>query len=143
MDDDYIETLSTEEKMIFLRIFCAIIRADSAIEAEEIGFLKKISQRYGVDNSVMIDIVKNAVGIDVAVQARKITDRRHALQLVKELCVLANIDEDLHDKELDVVIDVARAMNVEDEKVVLINRWVLDNFILAKTGQIILEENNG
>ncbi len=59
------------------------------------------------------------------------------------MCVLANIDNDLADAELDIVIDCARAMGVEDNKIVLINRWVLDSLILSKTGQIIMEQNNG
>lgn len=143
MDGDYIETLSREEKIVFLKIFCAIVRADGVIEAEEINFLKDISLRYGIDNATMVEIIKSATGIDYVAEARKITDRQHALQLIKELCVLANIDENLHDNELDVIIDTARAMGVEDEKIVLINRWVLDSFILSKTGQVILEQGNG
>lgn len=143
MDDEYIKTLSYEEKMVFLRLFCKMVRADGNVDAEEINFLKSIAGRYGVDNSVMLDIIKNAGNIDCATEARKITDRRHALQLIKELCVLANIDQDLHDNELDIVIDCARAMNIEDDKIVMINRFVLDSFILSRTGRIILEENNG
>ena len=143
MDGDYIKTLSNDEKLAFLRIFCAMVRADGTVDAEEISFLKEISLRYGIDNATVIDIIKNAASINHIDQAHKITDRKHALQLIKELCVLANIDEDLHDNELDIIIDVARACNVEDDKVVLINRWVLDSFILSKTGEIILEQNNG
>lgn len=143
MDDDYINTLSSEERIIFLKAFCAMVRADGVVDAEEISFLKKISQRYGIDNSMVVEIIKNAAGMDLVAEARKITNRQHALQLIKELCVLANIDDDLHDNELDVIIDVAHAMNVEDDKIILINRWVLDNFILSRTGQIILEQDNG
>lgn len=143
MDEDYIKTLSNDEKLAFLRIFCAMVRADGAVDAEEITFLKKISLRYGIDNATVIDIIKNAANISLIEQARKITNRKHALQLIKELCVLANIDEDLHDSELDIIIDVARTCGVEDDKVVLINRWVLDSFILSKTGEIILEQSNG
>ena len=143
MDGDYINTLNREEKIIFLKVFCAMVRADGVIDAEEINFLKTISQRYGIDNSTVVEIIKSAANIDYVAEAHRITNRQHALQLIKELCVLANIDEDLHDNELDVIIETARAMGVEDEKIVLINRWVLDSFILSKTGQIILEENNG
>lgn len=143
MDEDYIKTLSNDEKLAFLRIFCAMVRADGAVDAKEITFLKKISLRYGIDNATVIDIIKNAANISLIEQARKITNRKHALQLIKELCVLANIDEDLHDSELDIIIDVARTCGVEDDKVVLINRWVLDSFILSKTGEIILEQSNG
>lgn len=143
MDEDYIKTLSNEEKIVFVKTFCAMVRADGVIDTEEINFLKTISQRYGIDSSAVVDIIKNAANVDYIAEARKITNRQHSLQLVKELCVLANIDEDLHDNELDIIIDVARAMGVEDDKIVLINRWVLDSFILSKTGDIILEQNNG
>lgn len=142
MDDEYIQTLSYDEKLIFLKVFCRLVRADGNIDAEEISFLKGIAARYGIDNNTMVSIIKNP-DIDFVAEAGKITNRAHALQLVKEMCVLANIDNDLADAELDIVIDSARAMGVEDEKIVLINRWVLDSLILTKTGQIILEQNNG
>ena len=142
MDGDYIKTLSYDEKIVYIKIFCKLVRADGNIDAEEIAFLKNIAARYGIDNNTVVSIVKNP-NIDYIAEARKITNRSHALQLVKEMCVLANIDNDLADAELDIVIDSARAMGVEDEKIVLINRWVLDSLILSKTGQIIMEENNG
>lgn len=142
MDDDYISTLSFNEKIVFLKIFCCLVRADGNIDADEINFLKSIAARYGVDNNMVVSIIKDT-NIDYVAEARNITDRQHALQLVKEMCVLANIDNDLADAELDIVIDSARAMGIEDEKIVLINRWVLDSLILTKTGQIIMEQSNG
>ena len=143
MDEEYIETLSHDEKVIFLKIFCKIIKADGVIEAEEINFLKLIAARYGIDNNTVVNIVKSSPSIDCVAEASKITNRQHALELVKEMCVLANIDESLNDKELDIIIDSARAMNVDDDKIILINRWVLDSLILTKTGRVILEKNNG
>ena len=59
MDGDYIKTLSNDEKLAFLRIFCAMVRADGTVDAEEISFLKEISLRYGIDNATVIDIIKN------------------------------------------------------------------------------------
>lgn len=142
MDSDYIKTLSYDEKIIFIKIFCKLVRADGNIDTGEISFLKDIAARYGIDNNTVVSIIKNQ-NFDYIAEARKITNRSHALQLVKEMCVLANIDNDLDDAELDIVIDSARAMGVEDEKIVLINRWVLDSLILSKTGQIIMEEKHG
>jgi uncharacterized tellurite resistance protein B-like protein len=142
MDDEYIQTLSYDEKLIFLKVFCRLVRADGNIDADEIAFLKSIAARYGIDNNTMLSIIKDP-NIDFVAEAQKINNRAHALQLVKEMCVLANIDNDLADAELDIVIDSARAMGIEDEKIILINRWVLDSLILSKTGQIIMEQNNG
>lgn len=143
MDEAYINTLSREEKLAYLKIFCRLIKADSSIDADEISFLKMIAARYGVDNATMVSIIKSADSIDCMAEARKIVGRQHALELIKELCVLANIDDDLHDNELDIIIDAARVMGVEDEKVILINRWVLDSLILQKTGNVIMERDNG
>ena len=142
MDGDYIKELTQEEKAVFLKIFCKLIKADGAIEKQEVEFLKLISSRYGVSNNVVVNIIKQANVIDCLAEAKKITNRQHALELVKELCVLANIDEDLYDDELDIIIDVARAMNIEDDKVLLINRWVLDSAIVARTGEIIMERSH-
>lgn len=142
MNDDYIKSLSSTEKLVFLKLLCKMIKADATIDNDEINFLKIAAARYGVDNNTMVNIIKGADRIDVSEEAAQITNREHALQLIKELCVLANIDDDLHDNELDVIIDAARAMNIEDDKVVLINRWVLDSLILSKTGKIIMEEEN-
>ncbi len=142
MNDDYINELSMLEKTVFLKLFCKIIKADSTVDNDEIDFLKMIAARYGVDNATLVGIIKETDSINVSAEAAQITNRYHSLQLIKELCVLANIDDDLHDNELDIVIDAARAMNIEDDKVVLINRWVLDSLILSKTGKIIMEEEN-
>ncbi len=143
MEEEYIATLSENEKLAFLKIFCKLIRVDGNIDSEEVSFLKMIATRYGVNNAKMVEIIKGADTIDYLTEAHNISSRQHALELIKELCVLANIDEDLHDKELDIIIDVARVLGIEDEKVILINRWVLDSLILNKTGRIIMEKDNG
>jgi hypothetical protein len=68
-----------------------------------------------------------------------ITDRKKSLNLVKELCFLANSDTGLEDDEIDFIIDIAERMNVESDKIKQINKWVLDKIVLLKTGDIILE----
>lgn len=143
MGEDYIKELSVEEKIVFLKVICKLIKADGSIDEDEINFLKKTAEFFGVDNAAVLEVIKVADSIDCVAEAKKITNRSHALQLIKELCALANVDDDLDDKELDIIIDSAHAMNIEDEKIILINRWVLDSQIVAQTGRIILEENNG
>ena len=143
MDGKYIQELTQEEKLVFIKIFCKMINIDNSVEKEEIEFLKIISNRYGVNNNIVVDIIKSSKNIDHKVEAGKITNRQHALELIKELCVLANVDDEVDDAELDVIVDVAEAMGIEEEKILLINRWVLDSAIVAKTGQIIMERNDG
>lgn len=143
MEEEYIENLTYNEKLAFVKIFCKMIKADGSVDSDEIAFLKKIASRYGIDNNTVVSIIKNNSQIDPLKEARAITNRTNALELVKELCVLANINDDLHDAELDMIIDIAHLLNIEDDKVILINRWVLDSMILNRTGRIIMEKNNG
>lgn len=143
MDGKYIQELTQEEKLVFVRIFCKLINIDNSVEKEEIEFLKVIASRYGLNNNVVVDIIRSAKSIDHKAEARKISRRQHALELIKELCVLANVDNEVQDGELDIIIEVAEAMGIEEEKILLINRWVLDSAIVVKTGQIIMERSNG
>ena len=143
MDQNYIRTLSEEEKVVFIKLFYCLIKIDGEVDQEEIAFIKSITKEYGIDIDTSAQIIKNIQAVDYKYEASKIKNRSHALELLKELCFLANIDNTLHDKELDFIINVAHAMNIEDEKLVLINRFVLDNIILYKTGQLILEKEDG
>lgn len=143
MDNKYISELSQEEKLVFVKIYCKLINVDNNVEKEEINFLKVITERYGLPNNVVLDIIKSAKNIDHISEAQKITNRQHGLELIKEMCVLANVDDEVEDEELELIVEVAQAMGIEDEKVLLINRWVLDSAIVLKTGQIIMERNNG
>jgi hypothetical protein len=49
----------------------------------------------------------------------------------------------MDETELDIIADIAEAMNIEEQKVIAINRFVLDSLILNKVGQNILEKTNG
>lgn len=143
MNEDYIKELSYDEKIIFLKMFCVLIKADGSIDSEEINFLKAVAQKYGIDDQTTLQIIKNTNPDAYLAEAQNIRNRQHALELLKELCFLANIDDNLHDTELNTIINAARMMGVESEKLILINRFVLDSLILNKTGRIIMEKENG
>ena len=85
-------------------------------------------------------IIKNTNPQAYMMAASAIVNRKHALELLKELCFLANVDENLHDAELDTIIKISDILGIEHEKLLLINRFVLDSIILNKAGQIILEK---
>lgn len=136
---DYISTLSAEEKRIFVESFCCMVYADGNVAKEEIEFLKGIGKLYGITEQEIVNILKNMKREVVMENIAKITDRPKALQLVKELCYLANSDTGLDDREIDFIIDVAETVNIDSEKLKQINKWVLDKIVLQKTGEIILE----
>lgn len=138
-ENDYIKELTAEEKRLFVECFCCMVYADGSVDKEEIEFLKNIGKNYGIEEGEIVQIIKEMNKDAVLVKIQQITDRKKQLQLVKELCYLANIDSSLSDAEIDFIIDVSEKLNVESDKIKQINKWVLDRILLQKTGEIILE----
>lgn len=136
---EYIATLSPEEKRIFVESFCCMVCSDKKVAKEEIDFLKNIGKMYEIPEAEIVNIMKNLNKEQILEKVSRITERKKALQLVKELCFLANSDSGLDDEEIDFIIDIAERLNVENEKIKQINKWVLDKLVLLKTGDIILE----
>jgi len=136
---NYIQTLDDNEKRIFVECFCCMVYSDKNVAKEEIEFLKDIGKMYGIQENEIVTILKNMKRDEVLNKVTQISDRKKSLQLVKELCYLANSDSGLDDAEIDFIIDVAETMNVESDKIKQINKWVLDKILLQKTGEIILE----
>ncbi len=136
---EYIATLSPEEKRIFVESFCSMVCSDKKVAKEEIDFLKNIGKMYEIPEAEIVNIMKNLNKEQILEKVSRITERKKALQLVKELCFLANSDSGLDDDEIDFIIDIAERLNVENEKIKQINKWVLDKLVLLKTGDIILE----
>mgnify|MGYP003307369039 CR=1 FL=1 len=93
-----------------------------------------------IDEKEIVHILQNLNKQATMEKAGQITDRKKSLQLVKELCYLANSDTGLDDDEIDFIIDVAEKMKVESDKIKQINKWVLDKILLQKTGDVILEK---
>ena len=138
---DYIKQLTAEEKRIFVECFCCMVYSDKKVAKEEIMFLKSIGKLYGIEEKEIVGILQNLNRTEVMEKTSKISDRKKSLQLVKELCFLANSDTGLEDDEIDFIIDIAERMNVESDKIKQINKWVLDKIVLLKTGNIILEND--
>ena len=135
----YIAELTQSEKRLFVECFCCMVYSDKKVVKEEISFLKNIGKMYSIEEKEIVSILQNLNKSEVMEKASAITDRKKALQLVKELCFLANSDTGLDDDEIDFIIDIAEKMHIESDKIKQINRWVLDKIVLLKTGDIILE----
>ncbi len=136
---NYIPNLTDDEKRIFVECFCCMVYSDKVVAKEEIEFLKGIGKMYGIEEAEIVTILKSMKRDEILGKVELITDRKKALQLVKELCYLANSDSGLEDDEIDFIIDVAEKVNIESDKIKQINKWVLDKILLQKTGDIILE----
>lgn len=123
---EYVVNLSLEEKLLFLRLIIRLIGKDGKIDDNERSFMKELAKQYQIPKECSAQINQVMSEDALMEQAKNLLNRQKSLYLIKELLTVANSDEDLDDKEIDLVIKVGKALQIEDEKVAEINQLVLD-----------------
>ena len=132
--------LNDNQKIAFMQALASLTNADGKLDPEEIEFIKNVAVIYGVPEARVQEIL-SAKNADEVVDAVKIIDnRRAALELVKEMCILAHADNELTDDEVLLIGRVGQAMGVELEKIEQISRWVIDRVIWLEEAKLIFEE---
>lgn len=141
-DKYFINTLSDGERFIFLKVICGLVAADRQVTREELLYLKELALKFNVDAQSLSTMIKTADKPTLIRQARLITDRTKALVLIKDLCMAANNDADLADSEIDYILDIAEAMNIEPDRVRDINAAVNEYFALSQKTCLLLEQDH-
>ncbi|MBO5038984.1 MAG: hypothetical protein J6C85_05995 [Alphaproteobacteria bacterium] len=139
-DKNFISTLSQAERFIFLKVICGLVAADRKVSREELLYLKEAALKYDVGAESLSVMIKTADKNALIRQARMIADRSKALMLIKDLCLIANTDVDLEDIEIDYILDIAEAMNIEAERVKDINALVNEYLALSERACLLLEQ---
>ena len=126
MTDDYIQQLSEQEKITFVRALIFLIKADGRVDDRERECIHEIVEIYGVGNKMAA--INAPMGEDVLLPeiANTVKDRHKALALIRELLTIAHVDDELGDEEVNYVEKAAAKLNVEPEKVVEINELILE-----------------
>lgn len=141
-DKDFINSLSEKERFIFLKIICGMVAADRKVSREELIYLKELALKYEVSGDKLSAMIKSSENDILIKQARMITDRVKALALIKDMCMVANIDTELADEEIDFILDVAEAMGVEPQRVKDINAVVNEYLAVSQKAAVLLEQEH-
>lgn len=141
-DKNFINTLSNGERFIFLKIICGTVAANRQVSREELLYLKEAALKYEVSGESLANMIKSSDRTALMMQARMITDRAKALMLIKDMCMVANIDSSLEDSEIDYILDIAAAMRIEPERVKEINAIVNEYLAVSQKACILLEQEH-
>ena len=136
----YLDGMDEDTRVIFLKVLTRLARSDDKMDNNEKGFIKSLAAIYKVSSEHFADIVRLKTDDEIIENVKQITKRADKLQLIKEMCLLANSDSDLTDAEVILIGSVAEAMDVELEKVQQISQWVIDRIIWLEEGKIIFEK---
>lgn len=141
-DKNFINTLTSGERFIFVKVICGLVAADRQITREELVYLRELALKFDVSAESLSVMIKTANRPDLIKQARMITSRPKALMLIKDLCMTANTDVDLEDREIDYILDIAEAMNIEPNIVKEINAVVNEYLAISQKACVLLEQEH-
>lgn len=140
MNMNILSKLNDNQRIAFMKALASLANADGKLDKEEVEFIQDVAVIYGVPQTRVQEILQ-INNIDDVVNAVKIIDnRRAALELIKEMCILAHADNELSDSEVLLIGRVGQAMGVELEKIEQISQWVIDRVIWLEEAKLIFEE---
>jgi len=138
-DFELIPTLSLEEKILFIKMVIRIVTKDGRIGDRERQFIHSLAAEYRIPKQYTAEINQKESDDELFKKAASLLDRRKSLFLLKELFTVANTDDDLADSEIDFLIALSEALQIESEKVTEINKVVLDQLRVMEHLNEVLE----
>ncbi len=141
--DAYLEEMlkmSEDNRIAYLKAFAKLACTDGGFDEKEKQFIKKLATTYQISENRIDEIFNCGSGEEIIEKVKKIDNRKIALGLIKELCILAHADDTLSDEETLFIGRVGQAMGIELDKIEQISNWVIDKIILAEEAKIIFED---
>lgn len=138
MENDFISTLSPDEKLLFLRSLLAMIKADGRIDDKERALAHELARLYDVAGCS--EVLKNPQPKSMLLNEMKALagNRKKAMLLLRELLIIAHIDDDFDEKEMSFVEEAARALEIDERLVLELNQLILDYKLLqVRAGKIM------
>lgn len=140
LDMEYLTKLNEEQRIAFMKALARLANADGKLDDDEKEFIREAAKIYGVPEGRLEEILKQGSDDEVVEAVKIIDNRRAALELVKEMCVLAHADDELSDNEILLIGRIGQAMGIEPKKIEQISQWVIDRLIWVEEGKIIFEK---
>ena len=129
---DYLTKLNENQRIAFIKALARLANADGKLDDSEKEFIRQVAKVYRVSEGRIEEILNFGSDEDIVESVKIIDNRKAALELIKEMCILAHADNELSES--------GQAMGIELEKIQQISQWVIDRIIWMEEAKIIFEE---
>ena len=141
IDMECLEKTSEEQRIFFLKALAGMACADGHFDECEKIFVSELAQDMHIYSVDINQIIENGVSKEALFQeAAKLNNRALSLELIKMLCLLSHMDDEMSDQETLFIGQIGQAMGIELEKIEHISNWVIDYLIWREQGKIIFEK---
>ena len=137
---EYLNKLDENQRVVIIKILARLANADGKLDDSEKEFIRQVAKVYNIPEKRIEEILNFGADEDIIKSAKIITNRKVALELIKEMCILAHADNELTESETLFIGRVGQAMGVELEKIQQISQWVIERIIWMEEAKIIFEE---
>ena len=137
---EYLNKLDENQRVVIIKILARLANADGKLDDSEKEFIRQVAKVYNIPEKRIEEILNFGSDEDIIQSAKIITNRKVALELIKEMCILAHADSELTESETLFIGRVGQAMGVELEKIQQISQWVIERIIWMEEAKIIFEE---
>lgn len=137
---EYLNKLDENQRVVIIKILARLANADGKLDGSEKEFIRQVAKVYNIPEKRIEEILNFGSDEDIIQSAKIITNRKVALELIKEMCILAHADSELTESETLFIGRVGEAMGVELEKIKQISQWVIERIIWMEEAKIIFEE---
>lgn len=132
-----------EERVNFLKGMVRLARIDGVIEEEERVFFKNLLSALNIseENSAKLENVLNADTVSEDVKdflSVSFTNKKQAIFFLEEAIQLCYIDGVYHEKEQEEIRILAKEMNLLEDTVVEVEKWVQEGIAWQAKGKSLL-----
>ncbi len=132
--------LSYDTTLLFLRALMYLAKIDRNFDEKESAYIKSLADINNIPEDIFLDIVNNDKEEKILSDLENIPSRRLALELIKEMCFLSHVDDEVSEEEISFIAKCGEVMKVEPEKIEQISRWVIDKIVWMEEAKIIFED---
>ncbi len=138
---DYLTKLNEEQRIVFIRVLARLASADGQLDDNEKDFICQVAKIYKIPENRISEVLNVVSDDDIIENAEIIKNRTVALELIKEMCILAHSDNNLSEEEILFIGRIGQAMGIELEKIEQISQWIIARIIWEEEGRLIFEES--
>ena len=129
-----VKNFNSEEKIAFLSAlhFAAAL---NEVTEEESDFIAALASEFGATEEETAQAMETRTKEQVLDMLSIFVDKKHRMELIKELFFLGYADGNLSDEELAFVAEVGNKMGVDDNVMEDISRWVIAGIEWQEEGE--------
>lgn len=137
--DDF-DFLTLEQKTVFIRTLIHLAKTDGDFDESEMEYITILADMHGISHDEVMKFKKEDTEESILAAIKIVNNRRIALELIKELFMLAHTDNKLSEEEMIFIGKCGVAMGIELEKIEQISNWVIDRIVWLEQAKIIFED---